>query len=359
MSKLRLAEGGDGRPAPCTLPIGADEAGGSPSQVLRATGQAPRLRFVYLLTVGRRRIRRRWGQLALGLVGVVAIALGINALVTSAATKEARAGIGRVVELPGDDLHVLDVGPRNAPPIVLLHGYAASIRWWERVIPRLARRHRVVALDLLGHGGSDKPRDGYSIPNQARLVARALAARGVSGATVVGHSMGGSVAVALAAGDPKAVDRILVLDMATRPSFREGFVERLSHTPVVGQLLRHLATDGTVRDGYKGAFAPGFKVPGGVIEDFRAMTYSSYTQAREGSVEFLEERPLDARVEALGVPTLVVFGERDRLTDPSDARDYTVTPRIGKETIAGAGHSPQVERPAETAGIIRRFARRD
>lgn len=181
----------------------------------------------------RRRPRRRWGQLALGLVALVAVALVVNALATSAETEEARAGLGRVVELPGDDLHVLDVGPRSAPPIVLVHGYTASIRWWDRVIPRLARRHRVVALDLLGHGGSDKPRDGYSIPNQARVVARALAALGVSDATVVGHSMGGSVAVALAAGHPQAVERILVLDQATRPSFREGFVERLSRTPVV------------------------------------------------------------------------------------------------------------------------------
>lgn len=300
--------------------------------------------------------RRRWGSLAVGLVVLVAIALAVNALVTSAATKEARAGVGRVVELPGEDLQVLDVGPRHAPPIVLIHGYTGSIRWWDRVIPRLARRHRVVAVDLLGHGGSDKPRDGYSIPHQARLVARALTARGVSGATVVGHSMGGSVAVALAADHPKAVERLLVLDMATRPSSGEGFVERLSHTPVVGQLLRHLATDDTIRDGYEDAFAAGFEVPDRVVEDFRAMTYSSYIQAREGSVEFLEERPLDERVEALEVPALIAFGEHDRLTDPSDAREYSATPRIEKETITGAGHSPQVERPAETADLIRRFA---
>lgn len=168
--------------------------------------------------------------------------------------------------------------------------------------------------------------------------------------------MGGSVAVALAADHPQGVDRILVLDTATRPSFREGFVARLSHTPVVGQLLRHLATDDTVRDGYMVAFAPGFEVPDRVLEDFRAMTYSSYTQAREGAVEFLEERPLDERVEALAVPALIVFGEHDRLTDPSDARDYAATPRIDNETIAGAGHTPQVERPAETAALIRRFA---
>lgn len=285
------------------------------------------------------------------------MALAVNALVTSAETQEARAGVGNVVELPGDDLHVLDVGPRSAPPIVLIHGYTGSIRWWDRVIPRLARRHRVVAVDLLGHGGSDKPRDDYSIPNQARLVARALGARGVSQAAVVGHSMGGSVAVALAADHPKAVGRLLVLDMATGPPSRQGFVERLSRTPFVGQVLRHLATDGTIRDGYKDAFAPGFEVPDRFLVDFRAMTYTSYTQARKGSVEFLEERPLDERVEALSVPALIVFGDRDRLTDPSDAHDYAATPRIDKATIAGAGHSPQVERPAETADLIRRFAR--
>lgn len=124
----------------------------------------------------RRNGRRGWSTLALGLIAPVAIALAVNALVTSAETKEARSGVGRVVEFPGDDLHLLDVG--SAPPIVLIHGYMGSITWWDRVITRLARRHRVVAVDLLGHGDSDKPRDGYSLPNQARLVARALAARG-------------------------------------------------------------------------------------------------------------------------------------------------------------------------------------
>jgi pimeloyl-ACP methyl ester carboxylesterase len=300
--------------------------------------------------------RRRWSLLALGLIALVAIALALNALVTSAETKQAQSDTGRVVELPGEDLHVLDVGPRRAPPIVLIHGYTGSIRWWDGVIRRLAREHRVVAVDLLGHGSSDMPRDGYSIPHQARLVADALAARGVSRVTVVGHSMGGSVAVALAADHPEAVNKLLVLDMATGPPFRQGFVEQLSRTPVIGQLLRRIATDGTIRDGYRDAFAPGFRVPDRFVEDFRAMTYSAYTRAREGSVEFLEERSLDARVEALSVPTLIVFGERDRLTDPSDARDYAATPRIDKATIAAAGHSSHVERPAETADLIRRFA---
>jgi uncharacterized alpha/beta hydrolase family protein len=105
--------------------------------------------------------RRRWSLLALGLIALVAIALALNALVTSAETKQAQSDTGRVVELPGEDLHVLDVGPRRAPPIVLIHGYTGSIRWWDGVIRRLAREHRVVAVDLLGHGSSDMPRDGY------------------------------------------------------------------------------------------------------------------------------------------------------------------------------------------------------
>ncbi len=306
--------------------------------------------------VERGRRRRRGIALALGLIVLVAVGLVTNALVTSAETKEARAGVGQVVELPGDDLHVLDRGPRTAPPIVLIHGYTGSIGWWDRVIPRLARDHRVVAVDLLGHGDSDKPREGYSIRQQANAVARALAARGVPPATVVGHSMGGSAAVALAGDHPRAVERLVVLDMATGPPFRQSFIERMSRTEVVGQLLWQLASDGTIRDGYDTAFAPGYEVPGRFIEDFRGMTYSSYEQASRGSREFLEEQGLEERVEALQVPTLIAFGERDRLTDPSAARDYANTPRIQKATIAEAGHSPQVERPAETASLIRSFA---
>ena len=67
-------------------------------------------------------------------------------------------------------------GPADAPAVVLLHGFACSIRWWDRMVAALARDHRVIRFDLLGHGGSEKPKDGYSMENQARWSRPALTA---------------------------------------------------------------------------------------------------------------------------------------------------------------------------------------
>jgi pimeloyl-ACP methyl ester carboxylesterase len=88
---------------------------------------------------------------------------------------------------------------------VLLHGFDASLRWWQPSVSALARSHRVVRIDLLGHGGSAKPRDGYSMSEQARLVDGVMRILGVRRAIVAGHSMGAAVAIALAESDPPLV----------------------------------------------------------------------------------------------------------------------------------------------------------
>ena len=83
-------------------------------------------------------------------------------------------------------------------------------------MPLLDREHRVVAVDLLGHGGSEKPDSGYSIPNQADLVAEALERLGVRHAEVVGHSLGGGVATALAERSPELVETVVIIDTRAR-----------------------------------------------------------------------------------------------------------------------------------------------
>src|SRR5262249_58412109 len=105
---------------------------------------------------------------------------------------------GRILSLSGGDIQVVDRGPRDGSPIVLIHCFSCAINWWNRMIPLLDKAHRVIAVDLLGHGGSEKPDSGYSIPDQANLVAEALARLGVAHATVVGHSLVAGLPVPLA-----------------------------------------------------------------------------------------------------------------------------------------------------------------
>src|SRR4029077_9386112 len=149
-------------------------------------------------------MRRGW-KILIAVVAVLAVLIGVNALVVGNETKSAEVNEpgGRILKLPGGEMQVVEHGPRGAPPIVLIHCFTCAINWWDGMIPRLDRDHRVIAVDLLGHGGSEKPSSGYSIEDQAGLVAGVLARLGVRKAEVVGHSLGGPISIALAEQAPQ------------------------------------------------------------------------------------------------------------------------------------------------------------
>ncbi|HEU4599665.1 MAG TPA: alpha/beta fold hydrolase, partial [Solirubrobacterales bacterium] len=90
--------------------------------------------------------------------------LTINALIVDGKTEGAEVTVagGRILDLPGGDLQVTEHGPRTGQPIVLIHCFSCASNWWDGVVPLLERRHRVVTVDLLGHGGSEKPDSGYT-----------------------------------------------------------------------------------------------------------------------------------------------------------------------------------------------------
>ena len=194
-------------------------------------------------------------------VALLALIL-VNALVVDGKTEAAEATVsgGRILDLPGGEIQVVEGGPRDAAPIVLLHCFTCAIDWWDGMRPRLEADHRVVAVDLLGHGGSEKPDSGYTPENQAKLVAEALQKLNVRNAEVVGHSLGGAVAVALAQQDPQLVDRVAIIDMPPDNSYGDlGFIAGLAFQPVLGEALWTIKPDFSIKDGLGVAFAPGLR----------------------------------------------------------------------------------------------------
>ncbi len=303
---------------------------------------------------------RGW-KIAIGLVAALLVLLAINAIVVGGETKAARVTVagGRILSLPGGEMQVLASGPRRAPPIVLIHCYTCAIDWWDRMIPLLDREHRVIAVDLRGFGGSEKPLSGYSMPDQADFVAQALARLRVREATVVGHSLGGTVATALAERHPGLVRRLAIVDQAPDESFGSGLplTARISFLPVIGEALWQITPDFAIKDGLGVAFAPGFEVPDRFVDDFRRMTYTSYTSDGEEG-DYSNALPLDRRIARSGVPLLAIFGAEEQIYDPKRAlAAYREVPGAVTALIPGAGHSPNVERPAKTASILLRFAR--
>jgi len=290
------------------------------------------------------------------------VLLVVNALVVDGETEGAQVTMpgGRILDLPDGELQVRERGPRDGSPIVLIHCFSCATDWWEGMLPTLEREHRVVAVDLLGHGGSEKPSSGYTPPNQAQVVSEALERLRVSNATVVGHSLGGSVTVALAQEHPQLVERVVIIDMPPDNSYGDlGFIAGLAFQPVLGQALWQIKPDFSVRDGLEVAFAPGYEVPDAFVEDVKRLTYTAYDDSPGGNEDYLDEEPLDQRMQASGKPLMVLMGAEEQIVnDPQRALDQykRAVPSAQTHLIAGAGHSPNVEKPRETARLVLRFA---
>ncbi|HEY5052263.1 MAG TPA: alpha/beta hydrolase, partial [Solirubrobacterales bacterium] len=196
-------------------------------------------------------MRRGW-KILIATIAALAVLLGVNALLIDAETKPAQVTEpgGKILHLPDADLEVVESGPRDASPIVLIHCFTCAINYWDGMMPLLARRHRVIAVDLLGHGGSEKPSSGYTVPNQAKVIAEALEKLEVSDAEVVGHSLGGGVAVALAQQSPRLVKRLVIVDTPpTHDDSSLGLVAQLGFAPVIGEAFWRVKPDFAVRKG--------------------------------------------------------------------------------------------------------------
>jgi len=310
----------------------------------------------------------RWLKITLGVLAGLIVLLLINAVVVSSTTEDAevRDEGAELIATSYGTLQVLDEGDPAGSPIVLLHCYTCSMNWWEGLAPLLEEGHRVIRVDLLGHGGSAKPGAGYSITDQASAVAEALAKLGVLNATVVGHSLGGTVATALVEQSPQLASRLVIIDQAPDDSFEHTSLgERAGHWPVIGPALDRLTAispDSLVRSQYEQVFAPGFSVSAGfenpdqVVDDLRTMTYTSFNESSEAESDYSDERPLDDRAAEAQVPLLVIFGTEDQVYDADEAiARWRTVPDAETHLIEGAGHSPNVEKPEEVAPLILAF----
>ncbi|GGS81907.1 alpha/beta fold hydrolase [Nonomuraea spiralis] len=301
--------------------------------------------------------RRRRRLVVAGVLLAVAGLLLVNTLTVSG--QEAAATGESIVPVDGGGLYVRQDGPAGAPALVLIHGLAGSTRWWDAVVPELARSHRVIRIDLLGHGRSAKPAGGgYTIPEQGRRVGAALDRLGVRHAVVAGHSTGGSVATSLAEQRPGLVSALALIDSGPRLDafISDGFVGQLLFVPVAGQLLWRLRTDGILLRGLETAFSrPGYRIPPQLVEDVRGTTYHSLTSTSQAADAYLRQRPLPDRLAVLGKPLLVIFGQDDRRWRSASAAGYRAVPGATVELLPGVGHSPMLEEPSRTAASLLAF----
>jgi len=178
---------------------------------------------------------------------ILLAALAILALVTwtgAVLAERAHPAQGRMVEVAGARLHVVEIGPRDAPPLVMLHGASSNLEVMRPLAERLSNDHRVVLIDRPGHGWSTREKFSDSTPQpQARMIAEALQKLGLEPAIFVAHSWSGALALRIALDHPDRVAGLVMLAPVAYPW--PGGVSQYNYvvtTPVIGSLLANTVT---------------------------------------------------------------------------------------------------------------------
>ncbi len=294
-------------------------------------------------------------QLIAALVGVPAI-LVANMFWVDSRTREAssRDG-GSLVDTGIEFANVRAEG--NGPPILLIHGFGAAIDWWDDIAPALAAHHNVIRIDLIGHGGTAAPTTGYEITRQAQLASAVLDKLAVDRVTLIGHSMGGEVATALACLNPERIERMILIDSPPIVGTDFTLLTEAYFTPVIGEAMSRFRTNGAMRQSLSQGFGPNFAIPDKFVADLNQLTYSACRRAHDESVAYRTAKPTYQRLAELKPvpPLLAIFGSLDAIVPPANAKLYERVPGATVVMIDGVGHSPMIEAPAETLKHIEAF----
>jgi pimeloyl-ACP methyl ester carboxylesterase len=253
-------------------------------------------------------------------------------------------------------MHVVHDGPRQAPPLLLIHGSGASGSFWGPVVGALAGHHHVIRVDLPGCGQSP-PAPSYDVPEQAGRLAMLLDDLGLRHVTLVGHSSGGYVATALAEQRPDLAGSLALI--STGPSLDallpQPFILRALLAPPLGPLLWPRRSDAMIRKGISAMTARPVDIPGDAVADLRSITYGAFRKVLRRNAAYVAERSVPERLADLDVPVLVIFGAADPRYEPSSAHHYDAVPNARVEMLPGVGHVPIHEAPQTTSELLLGF----
>lgn len=306
----------------------------------------------------------RFSDLALKAIGILLMLAALGFAVSKAPDRSLESLVPRwapppsdFIEVDGLLVHVRDQGPSSDPlPLVLIHGTSASLHTWEGWVAGLSRTRRVISFDLPGFGLTGPNADGDY--REARYVAftRALLSRlGVGRAIVVGNSLGGGVAWELALADPARVAGLVLIDSTgfdfVPESLPLGF--RVARTPVLREGMRWVLPRRAIEDSVLDVYGDPSRVTASLVDRYYELAL------REGNRVALMRRMdqmAPGPVQRLGeirVPTLILWGGRDRLIPPRWGQAFhAAIPGSRLVTFPGLGHVPQEEDPAATLAAL-------
>ncbi|ATF88429.1 alpha/beta fold hydrolase [Burkholderia gladioli] len=273
---------------------------------------------------------------------------------------------GKFVDIDGDRLHYVDYG--SGPPIVMVHGLCGQLRNFAYLeLPRLAQSHRVIVVDRAGSGRSTRgPASQANVYAQARTIARFIDTLGLEKPLLVGHSLGGAIALAVGLDHPDSVSRIALIAPLTHtetepPAAFKGLALRWP-------LLRRFAslTMGIPvmilqsRKAIDAIFAPepvprDFPIKGGGLMGLRPDAFYAASSDLVAAPEDLPE--MERRYPTLGMPVSVLYGRQDAILSYRKHGEALKQKLPGIElTLVEGGHMLPVTQPVQTTDWIREVA---
>jgi 4,5:9,10-diseco-3-hydroxy-5,9,17-trioxoandrosta-1(10),2-diene-4-oate hydrolase len=251
-------------------------------------------------------------------------------------------------------------------PLVLLHGLGASVECWQENLAELGERYRVFAVDAPGFGRSDKPDRPLTIDYLAAFVRDFLDALALPRATLIGHSLGGAVALRFALDSPGRIDRLVLVAPAALGR-RGSLALRLMTLPGVGELFSRPSRAGTAR-----FIRMASSDPSVVTDELVDRAYelarlpgaqASLLSALRAAVTLGGQRrecfgPIVDGLRQIAAPTLVLWGTKDRILPVAQAEVTRAIADVRVERWTGCGHLPMMERPAEFNTLVLDFLAR-
>ena len=273
------------------------------------------------------------------------------------------------IEVQGQVVHLRDEGPRDDPrPIVLIHGTSASLHTWEGWAAALRGQRRGIRVDLPGFGltgpwsdtfSGSYPHENYQGDAYARFTLALMDALNVQRAVLAGNSLGGEVAWRTAFLAPQRVAGLVLVD-AAGPAFTPLHVPvgfQIARLPVLNRVMELLLPRPLVARSVAEVYGNPARVTDELVDRYFELTLrEGNRRALSTRLQHLRSGEDAGRIATLKLPTLILWGGRDRLIPPSVAQQF-------KQQIAGSqlvvfdtlGHVPQEEDPAATVAAVKVF----
>jgi len=253
------------------------------------------------------------------------------------------------VDIDGVRLRVRDSGPRGAPALILLHGFASSLETWQAWADRLSAKFRVIRLDLPGFGltGPD-PSGDYTDARSVALILGLMDRLGLHAAVLIGNSLGGKLAWMFAAAHPERVTKLVLIspDGFASPGFEYG---KKPDVPLMVRALPYVLPTPMLRMSLEPAYADPKHLTPAVVTRYRDMMLAPGDRAamiaRMQQVMLADPVPILQKIQT---PTLLLWGEQDAMIPFSNAADYQrAMPHATLVRLRNLGHVPFEEAPDE------------